>query len=75
MEAVLMMLKPASPPKVEGFQYLGEQMGLARRPLTLQGPPVLTMVRGVTEGPGRSARRPENLGDAYEYARSHYGST
>lgn len=58
-EAVLMIWKPSSPPKVEGFQYRGLQMGLARSPFTLHGPPILTMERGVTEGPERSVTRPE----------------
>ncbi|MPC39837.1 hypothetical protein E2C01_033386 [Portunus trituberculatus] len=34
-------------------------MGLASSPFTLQGPPILTMDSGVTEGPGRSVTRPE----------------
>ena len=59
IEAVLTISKPMSPPKVEGFHQWGLQMGLAMRPLTLQGPPTLTIVRGVREGLSFSANKPE----------------
>ena len=52
------MLKPTSPPNVDGFHQAGLQIGFAMRPLTLYGPPMLTILRGVRDGPGSSARRP-----------------
>ena len=59
MEAVFTMLKPTSPPKVDGFHHLGLQIGLLIKPLTLQGPPTFTNVNAVSDGPGFSDNKPE----------------
>lgn len=60
-DAVLTMLNPTSPPKVEGFHHPGLHIGLLIKPFTLQGPPTFTIVSPVKEGPGSSANKPKKL--------------
>lgn len=57
-DASLIILNPTSPPKVEGFQYLGLPTGFEIKPLTLQGPPTFTIVSGVRDGLDLSTNRP-----------------
>ena len=66
MLAVLMMSKPTSPPKVDGFQYCGLEMGLDIIPLTANGPPMLTIVNGVTEPSSFSNKSPVHQNENVE---------
>lgn len=38
------MSNPTLPPKVLGFQYIGEHMGFPRRPFREKGAPISTML-------------------------------